>query len=88
MFNTPEEKLFLLRVIRNVELASTDWTDLPSCPLDAETKAEFASYRQALRDLPHTLDLETMQIDESGNVINIHEILPVSSVVPHEAPPE
>jgi hypothetical protein len=88
MFDTPEEKLFILRMIRNAELASTDWTDLPSCPLDAATKAEFASYRQALRNLPSTLDLDLMQIDERGNVLNLHEILPVSPVVPHEAPPE
>lgn len=37
---------------RNRLLAETDWTQLPDVPLSAEKKAEWAVYRQALRDLP------------------------------------
>lgn len=39
----------LLRAWRNVELSSTDWTQLPDAPVD---KAAWAAYRQELRDLP------------------------------------
>jgi len=35
---------------RNRELAATDWTQLPDCPLTS--KDEWAVYRQELRDLP------------------------------------
>lgn len=32
-------------------LSSCDWTDLPNCPLSTAKKAEWAAYRQALRDI-------------------------------------
>jgi hypothetical protein len=38
-----------LRHWRNVELARTDWTQVSDAPVD---KAAWATYRQALRDLP------------------------------------
>ena len=38
-----------LRYWRDLELASTDWTQLTDAPTD---KTEWATYRQALRDLP------------------------------------
>ncbi len=38
-----------LRLIRNEKLSATDWTQLPDSPVD---KSAWASYRQALRDLP------------------------------------
>jgi hypothetical protein len=37
---------------RNGLLASSDWTQLPDSPLNAEMRAQWATYRQALRDLP------------------------------------
>ncbi len=37
-----------IRNWRNVELAATDWTQLPDAPAD---KAAYATYRQELRDL-------------------------------------
>jgi hypothetical protein len=37
---------------RNVLLANSDWTQLPDVTLTAEQKAEWAAYRQALRDVP------------------------------------
>lgn len=39
----------LLRSIRDSLLASTDWTQASDAPVD---KTEWATYRQALRDLP------------------------------------
>jgi len=38
---------------RDIELKSTDWTQLPDAPVDKEAWAE---YRQKLRDLPETTD--------------------------------
>ena len=40
-----------LRSERNTLLDSTDWTQYTDSPLD-EAKAEWATYRQELRDLP------------------------------------
>lgn len=41
---------------RNELLSKTDWTQLTDSPIPAELKAEFATYRQALRDLPQSTD--------------------------------
>lgn len=37
---------------RNSLLANSDWTQLADVPLTAEEKADWATYRQALRDVP------------------------------------
>lgn len=39
---------------RNSLLNLSDWTQLPDVPLTDAKKAEWATYRQALRDLPST----------------------------------
>jgi hypothetical protein len=44
----------LIRDRRAFELASSDWTQTLDAPLTAEVKAAWATYRQALRDLPAT----------------------------------
>lgn len=36
---------------RNEMLANSDWTQLPDVPLTTEQKAEWGTYRQALRDI-------------------------------------
>lgn len=50
---TPEELLEeawdFLRAERNSRLSSSDWTQNPDSPVD---KSAWATYRQALRDLP------------------------------------
>lgn len=46
---TNEQKWEQIKRWRNVELAATDWTQLPDTPVD---KASWALYRQRLRDLP------------------------------------
>ena len=45
------DNLYLLRLRswRNKQLADTDWTQLIDTPVD---KSAWATYRQALRDLP------------------------------------
>ena len=32
-------------------LKNTDWTQLPDSPLDSDTKAKWATYRQEVRDI-------------------------------------
>jgi hypothetical protein len=46
---TDELYLLRLRHWRNTELTRTDWTQVEDAPVD---KAAWATYRQALRDLP------------------------------------
>lgn len=40
------------RANRNVRLQKSDWTQFPDSPLSDAKKAEWATYRQALRDVP------------------------------------
>jgi len=44
---------FFLRRERNAKLDETDWTQMPDTPVD---QAAWATYRQALRDLPENTD--------------------------------
>jgi hypothetical protein len=46
---TDEQKWAQIRGWRNAQLAMSDWTQLADSPLDKEA---WATYRQALRDLP------------------------------------
>ena len=46
---TNEQKWEQIKLWRNAELARTDWTQVEDSPVD---KAAWATYRQALRDLP------------------------------------
>ena len=45
-----------VRPERNGRLAGTDWTQTVDAPLTAEKQAEWAVYRQALRDYPSQSD--------------------------------
>jgi hypothetical protein len=49
-----------IRRTRDTLLKVSDWTQAPDSPLSQEKRAEWAAYRQGLRDLP-----------ESGDVNNI-----------------
>lgn len=44
-----------IRKERNQKLSECDWTQLDDTPLDNVAKAEWAAYRQALRDVPDQL---------------------------------
>ena len=44
-----EQQFDYVRRVRNDELGATDWTQLADSTVD---KAAWATYRQALRDLP------------------------------------
>ena len=50
------------RVKRDRALMESDWTQLPSSPLSDAKKAEWETYRQALRDFPSVVenDLEAV----------------------------
>ena len=41
-----------VRMIRNEKLHLSDWTQFVDSPLSDTKKAEWATYRQALRDIP------------------------------------
>ena len=50
-----------LRVERDKRLTACDWTQLSDSPLSVQTKADWADYRQVLRDLPaNTVDPEVV----------------------------
>ena len=51
MANYTEEWRHIIQK-RNNKLTASDWTQLPDAPLSDSKKAEWATYRQALRDLP------------------------------------
>jgi len=46
-----EQQWQSVRSTRDQRLSSSDWTQLPDVPLTAEKRAEWATYRQALRDV-------------------------------------
>ena len=48
------EAMRRLRIHRNKIISLSDWTQGADSPLSDEKKAEWATYRQALRDLPST----------------------------------
>lgn len=47
-----------LRSDRNEMLMRSDWTQLPNSGLSEAKRAEWETYRQALRDLPETMTEE------------------------------
>jgi hypothetical protein len=51
---TDAQKLEQVRLWRNTELVRTDWTQVADAPVDAQA---WAVYRQALRDLPATINI-------------------------------
>ena len=51
---TDEQVMDQLRLWRNQELANTDWTMISDASTD---KAAWATYRQALRDLPAKVNI-------------------------------
>tara|TARA_R100000388_G_scaffold94037_1_gene80084 strand:+ start:2101 stop:2550 length:450 start_codon:yes stop_codon:yes gene_type:complete len=60
---TVEDTLAMLRQDRDRILESTDWTQNADSPLSDSKKAEWATYRQALRDLPNTYDKDLKRIE-------------------------
>ena len=57
------------RQVRNDKLFESDWTQTIDSPLTESKKTEWATYRQALRDLPSTA---TPTLDDNGNLQNVN----------------
>jgi hypothetical protein len=55
---TNEELLSQIRAKRNQLLSECDWTQLPDISLTEEQKTSWKQYRQALRDMPTTCDVQ------------------------------
>ena len=48
-----DQLLKRIRAKRRNKLAESDWTQFPDSPLSDSKKSEWATYRQALRDIPY-----------------------------------
>lgn len=59
-----EELISYVRSERDKLLSSSDWTVLPDSPLDDVKRSEWVVYRQALRDLPQTVDINNIVFPE------------------------
>lgn len=59
---------YWFRQVRNEKLLKCDWTQATDSPLTESKKTEWATYRQALRDLPSTA---TPTLDDNGNLQNV-----------------
>jgi len=60
-----EQAISEMKAERRDRLYDSDWTQGEDSPLSTEKKAEWATYRQALRDLP----------DSHTNIINIDDVV-------------
>lgn len=58
---------YWLRQVRNEKLNESDWTQANDCPLPDSKKAEWQTYRQALRDIT----TQTPSLDENGQLTGI-----------------
>jgi hypothetical protein len=67
------DKWRMIRTERTQMLASTDFTQVADCPITAEKRAEWATYRQALRDITTQADPFnlTWPASPDGRVIQI-----------------
>jgi len=59
---TDDQKMEQVRLWRDGELGRTDWTQVADAPVDATA---WAAYRQALRDLPATIDIANPVLPEA-----------------------
>ena len=56
-------------MMRNAELKGCDWTQGNDSPLTESKKAEWATYRQNLRDFPSTVNLDDITYDDNLHII-------------------
>jgi hypothetical protein len=54
--DSPDSVKNNIRFNRDKLLADSDWTQLPDSPLSTSVKAQWATYRQTLRDLTDNVD--------------------------------
>lgn len=72
-------KLELIRNRRDCLLKESDWTQLPDNPLTLAQREDWAIYRQALRDIPASLDLTELNIITDSVIKNLFPPTPVES---------
>ena len=60
---TAEQIGVAVRAARDVLLTTSDWTQAADSPLSDSVKAEWATYRQACRDMPATNSAITHPLD-------------------------
>jgi hypothetical protein len=53
-----------LRVLRDAKLAACDWRIVADSPLSEAQRSEWATYRQALRDLPSTIQGPLLSLED------------------------
>ena len=49
------EEMVIFRQMRNQKLLESDWTRIDDCGISTSKKAEWATYRQELRDITKTV---------------------------------
>ena len=49
------EEMLVFRQMRNQKLLESDWTRIDDCGISTSKKAEWATYRQELRDITKTV---------------------------------
>ena len=59
-----DKKYAILRAERDELLSQCDWTQMPDSPLTDTQKQAWATYRQSLRDLPSTVDINNITYPE------------------------
>ena len=69
-----------IRMVRDRYLSLTDFTQISDVPLSSQVKAEFATFRQQLRDLPNASDPSTITWPSIPTSVNIN--LPQFPAVP------
>lgn len=57
--------LTAIKDIRTRKLMDSDWTQMPDSPLTTEQRTAWATYRQALRDLPANLTGNEIAIEDA-----------------------
>jgi hypothetical protein len=59
-YNTYSVNINDIRSTRNQLLANCDWTQMPDNGLSDARRAEWNAYRQALRDITNTVDINNV----------------------------
>lgn len=59
-----EQNMFLLRVMRDRKLTDCDWRVVADSPLSEAQRSEWVTYRQALRDLPSTIQGPLLSLED------------------------
>ena len=63
---TDDQLMVRVRIERDEALNASDWTQTLDAPLTDAKKAEWATYRQSLRDLPASISVDI--------IVDIHNL--------------